>query len=61
MGFGLGSVVIGLLFAGLYEVSNSVVFLVPALFFGATVGPILLLVGLIIVIVGAIMKATESE
>jgi hypothetical protein len=61
MGFGLGSVVVGLIFAGIYEATKEAAFLFPALFFGVTLGPILLLVGLIIVIVGAIMKATESE
>jgi len=58
MGFGAGSVAVGLICAGLVHLGADA-FLWPALFFGVTLGPILLVIGLIIVIVGAIMKATE--
>jgi hypothetical protein len=59
MGFGLGSVVVGLIFAGLASATSASGLLIPALIFGATIGPILLVVGLVIVIVGLSMRAME--
>ena len=59
MGFGAGSVTLGLIFYGLYAATSASGFLIPALVLGVTIGPILLLVGLIILIVGACMKADE--
>jgi hypothetical protein len=59
MGFGLGSVVVGLIFAGLSSATSTPGLIIPALVFGATIGPILLVVGLIIVIVGLSMRAME--
>lgn len=59
MGFGLGSVVLGLILAGIASAASAPALYVPALIIGATVGPILLVVGLIVVLVGAIMWAAE--
>ena len=59
MGFGLGSVLLGLIFAGLASATATDALYIPAVVLGVTVGPILLVVGLIVVIVGAIIKATE--
>jgi hypothetical protein len=59
MGFGAGSVVAGLIFWGLAEATAVEAFIYPALVLGVTIGPILLLVGLIVVIVGALMVAGE--
>lgn len=59
MGFGAGSVVVGLIFAGLASATGTSSLLIPAVILGVTIGPILLVVGLIIVIVGAIMRASE--
>ena len=49
----------GLVFAGLNSLFSSEALLVPALIFGVTIGPILLVVGLLVVIVAAIMLAAE--
>jgi hypothetical protein len=60
MGLGAGSVVLGLIFAGVgggFTAASTAGWL--ALIFGVTVGPILLAVGLIIVIVGLIVRAGE--
>lgn len=57
MGFGAGSVLAGLLFWGIAEATASDGLLIPAIVLGVTVGPILLIVGLITVIVGAGMSA----
>jgi hypothetical protein len=59
MGFGIGSVALGLIFAGLASGSSTSGFLIPALVLGVTVGPILLVVGLIVVIAGIAIKANE--
>jgi hypothetical protein len=59
MGLGLGSVILGLIFAGLSSATASHALIYPALFFGVTLGPILLVVGLLIVIIGAIIRASE--
>jgi hypothetical protein len=59
MGYGAVSLGIGLVFAGLYNLTAAEGFLWPALIMGATVGPILLLVGLIVVIIGAIIRSME--
>jgi hypothetical protein len=59
MGFGLGSVTLGLIFAGLASATSASGFLIPALVLGVTVGPILLIVGLIVVVTGIAMKASE--
>jgi hypothetical protein len=59
MGFGAGSVALGLIFAGLASATSTSAFIIPALVLGVTIGPILLVVGLIVVIVGAIMRASE--
>jgi hypothetical protein len=59
MGFGALSVGVGLIFAGVAHVTNLEVFAWPALVLGVTVGPILLVVGLLVVIVGAIIRAAE--
>jgi hypothetical protein len=59
MGFGLGSVGVGLIFAGLASVTGTSALWIPALVMGVTIGPILLVAGLIVVIVGAVMKANE--
>jgi hypothetical protein len=59
MGFGVGSVVLGLVFAGLNALFSTEAFLYPALIFGVTIGPIVLVVGLLVVIVAAIMLAAE--
>jgi hypothetical protein len=58
MGFGAGSVVLGLGFWGLMAATGVEGLLYPALFFGVTLGPILLLVGLVVLIVGLIIKAS---
>jgi hypothetical protein len=58
MGFGGGSIVLGLIFAGLASATSSSGLIIPALVLGATVGPILLTVGLIVVIVGAVIHAS---
>ena len=59
MGFGAGSVVIGLIFAGLASATQASGLIIPALVFGATVGPILLAAGLIVLIVGFAIHASE--
>lgn len=59
MGFGAASVGVGLIFAGLAQIPHLGSLLVPAVIFGVTIGPILLVIGLIVVIVGAIVLATE--
>jgi hypothetical protein len=59
LGFGGGSVGIGLIFAGLWALTQSTPLGITALVFGVTIGPILLVVGLIVVVAGAIMKASE--
>lgn len=59
MGFGALSVGVGLIFAGVAYVTELEVFAWPAVVLGVTVGPILLVVGLLVVIVGAIIRATE--
>ena len=59
MGFGLGSVALGLIFAGIYAATQSIPIGITALVLGVTIGPILLVAGLIVVIVGAIMRAYE--
>ena len=59
MGFGGGSVVVGLILAGLASATATPALIIPALVMGVTIGPILLVVGLIVVIVGAIMRASE--
>jgi hypothetical protein len=60
MGFGAASVGVGLLFAGISAATHVEAFTVPALVLGVTVGPILLVIGLLVVIVGAIIRATED-
>jgi hypothetical protein len=59
MGFGLGSVGVGLIFAGLASATGTAALWIPALVLGVTIGPILLVAGLIVVIVGAVIKANE--
>jgi len=59
MGFGAGSVALGLVFAGLGNVFETALFAWPALFFGVTVGPSLLMVGLLVVLVGGLTIAFE--
>jgi len=59
MGFGLGSVALGLICAGIATAPALSGFIWPALILGVTIGPILLVVGLIIVIVGAAIRASE--
>jgi hypothetical protein len=61
MGFGLGSVAFGAILGGIAAATGttSVALVGPALFFGVTLGPILLVVGLIIVIVGAFIELGE--
>jgi hypothetical protein len=59
MGYGLGSIGVGILFAGLFSLTHVVAFAWPALILGITVGPILLVIGLLVVIIGAIIRATE--
>jgi hypothetical protein len=59
MGYGLGSIGVGLLFAGLYQLTSVSAFVYPAVVLGVTVGPVLLVIGLLVVIVGAIIRATE--
>jgi hypothetical protein len=59
MGFGAASVGVGLIFAGVAYATNLEVFAWPAVVLGVTVGPILLVVGLLVLIVGAIMRAAE--
>jgi hypothetical protein len=58
MGFGAGSVVLGLGFWGLAAATGADALLYPALFFGVTLGPILLVVGLVTLLVGLIIKAS---
>jgi hypothetical protein len=60
MGFGLGSVGVGLVFAGLASATGATALWIPALVLGVTIGPILLVTGLIVVIVGVAMKANED-
>ena len=60
MGFAAGSFVLGVIFAGLNSLFEADVFLGAALVFGVTIGPILLIAGLITLIVGAIIKASSS-
>ena len=57
MGFGAGSVLLGLLFWGLSSAGAGEAFSSLALVFGVTVGPILLITGLTVLIVGAAMSA----
>ena len=57
MGFGAGSVVMGLGFWGLASATGAEGLLYPALFFGVTLGPILLVVGLVVLLVGLVIKA----
>lgn len=57
MGFGGGSVLLGLAFAGLAELTGAAAFYYPAVVLGITVGPILLIVGLVFVIVGLAQRA----
>ena len=57
MGFGLGSVALGLILGGIAAATSASGFIIPALVLGVTIGPILLVAGLIVVIVGAVMKA----
>ncbi|MGD0529454.1 MAG: hypothetical protein ABSE49_30230 [Polyangiaceae bacterium] len=59
MGFGLGSVVAGLICAGIATAPALSGFIWPALILGVTIGPILLVVGLIILIVGTAIRASE--
>jgi hypothetical protein len=59
MGFGLGSVALGLICAGIASAPALSGFIWPALILGVTIGPILLVVGLIILIVGAAIRASE--
>jgi len=59
MGYGLASVGVGLIFAGLYNLAEVEAFHVLALVFGVTVGPILLTVGALVALVGAIAVAGE--
>jgi hypothetical protein len=59
MGLGGGSVALGLIFAGLASATSVSGFVVPALVLGVTIGPILLVAGLITVIVGAAMLASN--
>jgi hypothetical protein len=59
MGFGLGSVAVGLILAGLAAATSTSALWIPAVVLGVTIGPILLVAGLIVVIVGAVMKANE--
>jgi hypothetical protein len=58
MGFGAMSIGAGLLFAGLYSAGLDFA-VYPALVLGVTVGPIALVIGLLVVIVGAITVAAE--
>jgi len=60
MGFGAGSIALGLIFAGLNSAFEADAFLAGALIFGVTIGPILLISGLIVLIVGYIIKASSS-
>ena len=59
MGFGLGSVALGLILGGIAAATSASGFIIPALVLGVTIGPILLVAGLVVVIVGAAMKAGE--
>jgi hypothetical protein len=59
MGMGAISIGVGLLFAGIAEVSGVEAFFYPAVVLGITVGPILLVIGLLVVLVSAIIRATE--
>jgi hypothetical protein len=59
MGFGLGSVALGLIFAGLAQLTATQALYIPALVLGVTIGPILLVVGLVIVLVGLAIRASE--
>ena len=59
MGMGAISVALGLIFAGVYEVSHVQAFAYPAIVLGVTVGPILLVIGLLVVLISAIVRATE--
>jgi len=60
LGFGAGSVLLGLLFFGLAAGEENALFYLGA-FFGVTIGPILIIVGLIILLVGAFMSASKPE
>jgi len=60
MGFGAGSIALGLIFAGLNSAFQADALLAGALIFGVTIGPILLIAGLIVLIVGQIIKASSS-
>jgi hypothetical protein len=59
MGFGGGSAALGLLFAGISAATSSSGFAIAALVLGVTIGPILLTIGLIVLIVGAVIHANE--
>ncbi len=59
MGFGAGSVVLGLILAGINGGFTLSSLGLLALVFGVTVGPVLLAVGLIVVLVGLIIHAAE--
>jgi len=58
MGFGAGSILLGLGFWGLAELTAVEGFIYPAVVLGVTVGPILLIVGLVAVLVGVAMQAS---
>lgn len=58
MGFGFMSIGAGLLFAGLYKAGLDFA-VYPALVLGVTIGPIAIVIGLLVVIVGAITVAAE--
>ena len=57
MGFGAGSVVLGLGFWGLASATGAEALLYAGVFFGVTLGPILLVVGLVVLLVGLVIKA----
>ena len=57
MGLGGGSVALGLIFAGINSIANTSAFTTPALIFGVTIGPILLILGLIVILAGLLIRA----
>lgn len=59
MGLGGGSIALGLIFAGINSVANTSAFTTPALIFGVTIGPILLIIGLIVILVGLLVRAAS--
>jgi hypothetical protein len=59
MGFGGGSILIALLYWGIAEAAGAEGPYWPAIVLGVTVGPLLLIIGLIVVIVGASRSADE--